>query len=181
MTTHVSSTLLQSSNNMINNDVLRRLRYIFDLSDQRMMSIFADAGRGASRAEISDWLKKDHDPAFQECADIDLATFLNGLINDKRGKREGPQAKPEERLSNNLIIMKLKIALNMKADDVLEIMRLANFSLSKHELSAFFRKTDHKHYRKCQDQVLRYFLQGLQLHHRQTAVAEEAWPFKDYD
>ena len=77
--------------------------------------------------------------------------------------------------------MKLKIALNMKADDVLEIMRLANFSLSKHELSAFFRKPDHKHYRKCQDQVLRYFLQGLQLRHRQTAVAEEAWPFKDYD
>lgn len=166
---------------MINNDVLRRLRYIFDLSDQCMMSIFADAGRGASRAEISDWLKKDNDPAFQECADIDLAAFLNGLINDKRGKREGPQAKPEERLSNNIIIMKLKIALNMKADDVLEIMRLANFNLSKHELSAFFRKTDHKHYRKCQDQVLRYFLQGLQLRHRQTAVAEQAWPFKDYD
>ena len=75
--------------------------------------------------------------------------------------------------------MKLKIALNMKADDVLEIMRLANFSLSKHELSAFFRKPDHKHYRKCQDQVLRYFLQGLQLHHRQTAVDEQPWPFRD--
>jgi uncharacterized protein YehS (DUF1456 family) len=164
---------------MINNDVLRRLRYIFDLSDQRMMSIFADAGWEASRAEISDWLKKDNDPAFQECADIELAAFLNGLINDKRGKREGPQAKPEKRLSNNLIIMKLKIALNMKADDVLEIMRLANFSLSKHELSAFFRKPDHKHYRKCQDQVLRYFLQGLQLHHRQTALDEEPWPFRD--
>ena len=154
---------------MINNDVLRRLRYIFDLSDQRMISIFAAAGWDATRGEISDWLKKDNDPAFQECADIELAAFLNGLINDKRGKREGPQAKPEVRLSNNLIIMKLKIALNMKADDVLEIMRLANFSISKHELSAFFRKTDHKHYRQCQDQVLRYFLQGLQLQHRQTS------------
>ena len=179
MTTYLSPFLLQSSNNMINNDVLRRLRYIFDLSDQRMMSIFADAGWEASRAEISDWLKKDNDPAFQECADIELAAFLNGLINDKRGKREGLQAKPEKRLSNNLIIMKLKIALNMKADDVLEIMRLANFNLSKHELSAFFRKPDHKHYRKCQDQVLRYFLQGLQLHHRQTAVDEQPWPFRD--
>ena len=109
MTTYLSPFLLQSSNNMINNDVLRRLRYIFDLSDQRMMSIFADAGWEASRAEISDWLKKDNDPAFQECSDIELAAFLNGLINDKRGKREGPQAKPEKRLSNNLIIMKLKM------------------------------------------------------------------------
>jgi uncharacterized protein YehS (DUF1456 family) len=124
-------------------------------------------------------LKKDNDPAFQECADIELDAFLNGLINDKRGKREDPEEKLEARLSNKLIIMKLKIALNMKTDDVLEIMRLANSSLSKHELSAFFRKPDHKHYRKCQDQVLRYFLQGLQLHHRQPALGEEPWPFRD--
>mgnify|MGYP006087280223 CR=1 FL=1 len=155
---------------MINNDVLRRLRYTFDLSDQRMIAVFACAGWNATRSEISDWLKKDNDPAFQECADIELAAFLNGLINDKRGKREGPEAKPEARLSNNLIIMRLKIALYIIADDVLETMRSAIFSISKHELSAFFRKTDHKHYRKCQDQVLRYFLQGLQLQHRQVGV-----------
>ena len=135
-----------------------------------MIAVFACAGWNATRSEISDWLKKDNDPDFQECADIELAAFLNGLINDKRGKREGPEAKPEARLSNNLIIMRLKIALYIIADDVLETMRSAIFSISKHELSAFFRKTDHKHYRKCQDQVLRYFLQGLQLQHRQVGV-----------
>ena len=51
----------------------------------------------------------------------------------------------------------------MKDDDVLETLKLANFRLSKHELSAFFRKPDHKHYRECKDQVLRNFLQGLQV------------------
>ena len=59
--------------------------------------------------------------------------------------------------------MKLKIALNMKAEDVLHTLSLAGFRLGKHELSAFFRKADHKHFRQCKDQVLRNFLQGLQL------------------
>jgi len=62
--------------------------------------------------------------------------------------------------------MKLKIALNLKAEDVLEIMELAGFLMSKHELSAFFRKPGHKHYRECKDQILRNFLKGMQLKYR---------------
>ena len=62
--------------------------------------------------------------------------------------------------------MKLKIALNLKADDVLGILDLANFRISKHELSAFFRRPDHKHYRECKDQILRNFLKGIQLKYR---------------
>ncbi len=62
--------------------------------------------------------------------------------------------------------MKLKIALNLKADDVLEIMNLADLRISKHELSAFFRRPDHKHYRDCKDQILRNFLHGMQLKYR---------------
>ena len=62
-----------------------------------MIAVFASAGWDAARGEISDWLKQDNDPAFQECSDIKLDAFLNGLINDKRGKREGPQAKTQNR------------------------------------------------------------------------------------
>ncbi len=65
---------------MNNNDVLRRLRYAFDFGDQQMMNLFAHAGLTASRAQVSDWLKKDEDEAFQPCDDVTLATFLNGLI-----------------------------------------------------------------------------------------------------
>ena len=123
-------------------------------------------GTGEFHGQVSDWLKKDDDPAYQECSDTQLAIFLNGLINNKRGKREGAQPKPEARLNNNIIFMKLKIALNLKAEDVLEILELAEFRLSKHELSAFFRKPGHKHYRECKDQILRNFLQGMQLKYR---------------
>ena len=151
---------------MNNNDVFRRIRFTFNFGDSKMISIFGLAGHEVTREQISDWLKKDDDPAFKECSDTQLAIFLNGLINDKRGKKEGAQPKPEKRLTNNGIFTKLKISLNLKAEDVLEMMDLAGFPMSKPELSAFFRKPGHKHYRECKDQILRNFLKGMQLKYR---------------
>ncbi len=151
---------------MTNNDILRRIRYTFDFDDSKMIAIFGLADHQVTRGQISDWLKKDDDPAYKKCSDTHLAIFLNGLINDKRGKKEGPQPDPEQQLTNNIIFRKLKIALNLKAEDVLEIMNLANLRMSKHELSAFFRKPDHKHYRDCKDQIMRKFLKGVQIKYR---------------
>ncbi len=149
-----------------NNDILRRIRYTFDFNDSKMIAIFGMADHPVTREQISDWLKKDDDPAYQECSDMKLAIFLNGFIIDNRGKKEGPQPEPEKRLSNNIIFRKLRIALNLKAEDILEIMDLAGFSISKHELSALFRRPDHKHHRVCKDQILRNFLSGIQLKYR---------------
>jgi len=154
---------------MTNNDILRRIRYTFDFNDSKMISIFNQANLEVTRTQISDWLKKEDDPAYQNCNDLQLAIFLNGLIIDKRGKKEGPQPEPEKRLTNNIIFRKLRIAFDLKAEDVLAIMDLANLKMSKHELSAFFRKPDHKHFRECKDQILRNFLKGVQLKYRPTA------------
>jgi uncharacterized protein YehS (DUF1456 family) len=151
---------------MNNNDVLRRIRYTFNFDDTKMINIFELGGLQVTRAQISDWLKKEDDPDYQVCIDVQLAMFLNGLIVEKRGRKDGPQPEPETSLTNNIVFRKLKIALNLQADDVLLLIKKSDFSMSKHELSAFFRKPDHKHYRKCKDQVLRYFLKGLQIEHR---------------
>ena len=151
---------------MTNNDILRRIRYIFDYSDSKMIKIFSLGGKQVTRAELSNWLRKEDHPDYQACKDILMATFLNGLIIDKRGKKEGKQPIPELELTNNIIFRKLNIALKLQADDVLAILNLADFSMSKHELSAFFRKPGHKHYRECKDQILRNFLTGLQLKKR---------------
>ena len=151
---------------MTNNDILRRIRYIFDFDDAKMIAIFGLADHQVTRGQISDWLKKDDDPAYQRCNDTQMATFLNGLINQRRGKKEGPQPEPEHVINNNIILRKLKIALDLKNEDVLELLELAEFRLGKHELSAFFRKPDHKHFRECKDQVLRNFLTGMQLKYR---------------
>ncbi|MGK0441270.1 MAG: hypothetical protein ACJA0N_001068 [Pseudohongiellaceae bacterium] len=158
---------------MTNNDVLRRIRYTFDFNDTKMMAVFALANNPVTREELSDWLKKDEDPAYIKCNDRTLAIFLNGLIIDKRGKKDGPDPVPESRLTHNIIFMKLKIALNLKADEVIDIMQAADFRMSKHELSAFFRKPEHKHYRECKDQILRHFLKGIQLKFRGDAEEDE--------
>ncbi|MDH5357731.1 MAG: DUF1456 family protein [Gammaproteobacteria bacterium] len=151
---------------MTNNDVLRRLRYTFDLSDDKMIKIFAQADLEVTREQISNWLKKDDDPDYKNCSDVQLSTFLNGFINEKRGKKEGEQPKPEKKINNNIIFRKLKIALDLKDEDILEILLLADLRISRHELSAFFRRPDHKHFRQCKDQILRNFLHGVQLMYR---------------
>ena len=154
---------------MDNNDILRRLRYTFDFTDDKMMAIFSLAENPVTRAQISDWLKKEDDPALQQLSDPILATFLNGFIIDRRGRKDGPLPAAEKRLGNNAVFIKLKIALSLQAEDILAILVLSGVEISNHELSAFFRKPGHKHYRECKDQILRNFIHGLQLKYRESA------------
>ena len=151
---------------MDNNDVLRRLRYIFDLGDSKVIEVFGLGGEEFTRAQISDWLKKEEDESFKKCNDKTLAVFLNGFITLHRGQKQGVEQKPETELTNNLILWKLRIALNLRSDDVMKVMQQADFPISEHEISALFRKPGHKHYRECKDQFLRNFLLGLQKKHR---------------
>ena len=147
---------------MTNNDILRRIRYLFDFSDLKMITLFKLANYDVEKTDVSGWLKKDDDPLLIEITDKELAIFLNGLIIEKRGKREGPLPEPEDPLSNNMILRKLKIAMDLKTDDILDLFALIDKKISKHELSAFFRNSDHKSYRPFKDQYLRSFLNALQ-------------------
>ena len=147
---------------LTNNDVLRRIRYVFDLNDSTMIKIFALADFTVTEEHVFAWLKKDEDDGFLKLNDAALAVFLNGFIIYKRGKRDGEQPEPETQLNNNIVFQKLRIALNLKADDILAIFQLVELQLSNHELSALFRKPGNKNYRECKDQILRNFLLGLQ-------------------
>lgn len=156
---------------MDNNDVLRRLRYALDLNDQAVIELFAAGGLEVNRELISNFLKKEDDANFQPCANAQLGAFLNGLIRKKRESHEGESGPPplEDELDNNNVLRKLKIALQLQERDLLELMSLSGMPLGRSELSALFRKPGHQHYRKCQDQLLRHFLQGLQMKLRKGA------------
>lgn len=140
---------------------MRRLRYTFNFNDKQMVALFASADVVVTREQISQWLKKDSDNDFVALYDTQLALFLNGFINEKRGKKPGPQVSPEKRLTNNIILTKLKIALNLQAEELISLLSEVGFRISKPELSAFSRKVDHQHYRECKDQVLRNLLQAI--------------------
>jgi len=127
-----------------------------------MVAIFALADCQVTREQVCNLLKKEDDSEYVNCSDVQLATFLNGFIYEKRGKREGEQPAAEKKITNNIILTKLKIAFALKAEEVIGLLKNSDLRISKPELSAFFRKPDHKHYRQCKDQILRNFLQGMQ-------------------
>ena len=157
---------------LTNNDILRRIRYTFNLTDAAMVNVFASAEHTVTIEQVIAWLTKEGEAGFTPISDTEFASFLNGFINTQRGKREGEQPEPEKKLNNNIIFMKLRIALNMKAEDVIATLALVDFDLSKHELSAFSRKVDNKHYRVCNDQILRLFLTGVQKQFRPESSGE---------
>ncbi len=69
-------------------------------------------------------------------------------------------------LTNNDILKKLRVALELKDEDVIKILKLADYEISKSELSALYRKPDHPNYKECGDQLLRNFLNGLVIYKR---------------
>jgi uncharacterized protein YehS (DUF1456 family) len=164
--TNAYISLLLKQSNMDNNDILRSLRYTFDLNDDQMIDFFGSGGLEVTRTQVCDWLKREDDPELKAIYDHHLASFLNGFINEKRGKKEGEQAVAEKKLNNNIVLRKLKIALNLKDSDILEILMLVDFQLSKSELSAFFRKPDQSQFKMCKDQIMRNFLHGLRIKYR---------------
>lgn len=151
---------------MNNNDILKRIRFTFDLPDETVIRIFGLGGLETNRSQISNWMKPEENKDFTQLEDQKLASFLNGFIIEKRGERDGPKMEAEALLNNNIILRKLIIALNLKSEEVIAVFELADMHLSKHELSSFFRKKGHAKYRPCRSQFLRNFIHGMQLKYR---------------
>ena len=149
---------------MINNDVLRSLRCMLDLGDNHLieMAHLADAQFTLERSDVQAFLKKDDEAGYLECSDRVLAHVLDGLVVERRGRNETLPPRPvEKRMTNNLVLKKLRVAFELKDDDMHQIFDEAGFSVTKPELSALFRQPGHKNYRACGDQMLRNFLKGL--------------------
>ena len=147
---------------MTNNDLFRRIRFLYHYSEPKMLSIYNLTDQNTEEIKIKDWLKREDEESYLEMQDVELAAFLDGLIIEKRGRREGELPKPEKVLNNNIILKKLRIALNLTSDQMLELLHSTDKKISKHELSAFFRNPDHNSYKPCLDQYLRNFMNALQ-------------------
>ena len=151
---------------MTNNEILRRIQHALNLKNAQIIKAIEQADVTVAHDQVINWLKADNDKSCSKMKDKELAVFLNGFINLKRGKKEGAQPKPEVALTNNMIFMKLRIALNMKAEDVLDVLEVVGVSLSKYEIGAYFRKPENKNYKVCEDQLLCDFLNGVQFTNR---------------
>jgi len=154
---------------MTNNDILRQLRYALNINDSTMIEIFKLADHEIEQSNLTGLLKKEDEEGFVICGDAVLGYFLDGLILHKRGRKEinpGETRKSGTQLTSNAILKKLRIALELKEDDMLAILRPAGVDISKPELTALFRKEGHRNYKECGDQFLRKFLKGLSIRYR---------------
>lgn len=158
---------------MNNNDILRRLRYAMDISDVKMVKIFELGGVTVDLDGLKNILKKEHEDGYVTVPNNELKQFLDGFIVFKRGALETKPGAPEEVLhpkknsnNNNIILKKLRIALNFRSEDMLKVFKAGEVEMSESELSALFRKPDHKNYRECGDKYIRTFLKGLTVIYR---------------
>jgi len=161
---------------MINNDILRSIRYMLDLSDGHVIEIIhlSDPTLAIDKAEVAGCLKREEDEGFRPLADLELAHFLEGLVIRRRGVNPTAVAREiEPRISNNLVLKKLRVAFELKDLDMHQTLESAGFPISKPELSALFRQSSHRNFRPCGDQLLRNFLKGLTLRVRGGSSAAD--------
>lgn len=163
---------------MTNNDILIRLRYAFDIKNIDMVTIFELGGEKVSKEDVLNMLIKVQEDEvapdnYYKINNRMLEVFLNGFITFKRGPQLDENGKPKPPMtatgsehSNNMLIKKVKIALGITADDVVELLYEGGVTVSKGEIGAIMRAPGHKNYKICMDRFARCFLKGLTYKYR---------------
>ena len=146
---------------MINNDVIRAVRYILNVSEFKLVEIAELGGGVVTQSNMNAYMKEEEEPGFELCPQNLMARFLNGLIIYKRGKDDSRPPLPPELPTNNIVLKKLRVAFQLKDEDIIEMLNGVGLKITKSELSALFRKEGHVNYRVCGDQLLRNFLKAL--------------------
>lgn len=144
---------------MTNNDILRRIRYALRLDNPELIRLFTLGGHALTTHDLDLLLRDETDPAGIDCPDALILAFLDGLVIARRGPRD--RVHEPDRLDNNAILRKLRIALKLQDLDLQRILRAGGMDVSKAELSALFRSPGHRNFKPCRDQLLRKFLHGM--------------------
>lgn len=158
---------------MVNNDILIRLRYALNITDLKLVELFELAGAPLSAEALRPLFLKEGEEGYRECDGRTLGAFLEGLVISRRGRREGaPSAAPAgatspaahawvRQPSNNDVLKAVRVALQLREEDIVAILRSVNVDASKSEINALFRRKDQENFRPCGDQFLRNFLAGV--------------------
>ncbi|MBC7387422.1 MAG: DUF1456 family protein [Cryobacterium sp.] len=149
---------------MTNNEALIGLRYLMNITDARLVEIAALGETVITLDEIRSFLMNDQEAGYTPLSHEVMAGFLNGLIVYKRGRDPASPLPPlDVPVTNNVVLKKMRVAFELKDVDIIEIIAKSGLRVSKSELSAFFRKRDHRNYRECGDQFLRNLFKGMSL------------------
>lgn len=147
---------------MLTNDILYKISKALNLTKEEMLEAYSLEAYEISSEHLESLLKKRVEKGFELCSYEELGVFLDGLVTLKRGpspkKSNDTEAVP---LTNNLILKKLRIALELKEPETEIVFGLGDVTLGKQELKSLFRKEGHKNFKSCSDELLMAFLDGL--------------------
>ena len=155
---------------MRNDDVLKSISYTLDLNKPQIAQICQLGGYEPDRKEVEMIFSDEKETETRidgRVVEKDVgheftSHFLDGLIIHRRGKKKDAKPRPVEiPVTNNTVLKKLRVAFKLRENDIIELLKKSGFEVSKTELSALFRADNHRNYRPCGDQLLRYFLKGL--------------------
>lgn len=142
--------------------VLSRVKDALRLSSDDILKIYQAEGYEIDDGRVEAIFKKPSSKKSQSATYEELGVFLDGLIRVMRGEPAKVVDDDEEIiLDNNLIIKKLKIALNLKSIDIDMIFNLADYPMSRSKIRDILRSSEHPKYKRCSDAVLDAFLEGL--------------------
>jgi len=144
------------------NDILYKIQKALHLSSKEILKAYELANYPMDMEHLDGLLKRRLDKGFSLCSYEELGVFLDGLVLLKRGPSPKKQNDDEIiELTNNLILKKLRIAMELKEPETEIIFGLVDMALSKQELKSLFRKEGHKNFKACSDELLMAFLEGL--------------------
>lgn len=139
---------------------------MLDLEDVEIAEILKFADYNPTREEIVN-IFEDEDGEGPDSSHELMAYFLDGLIFKRRGKSDKHPPQPVQiPVTNNVVLKKLRVAFKLREEEIMKLLQKTGFKINSPELSALFRREDHKNYRPCGDQIIRYFLKGLTMKYR---------------
>jgi len=156
---------------MNNNDIVRRIRFIFNIKNEDMRRIFelGDLPINGDRYRAIMTKQPIEAPRDEYLKRTELERFMNGLIISQRGIKkdaDGQIIAPDFSMQrdndiNNVVIKKLKIAMTYTNEDLMAFWEAADFTVSKGEVGAMLRRKGHPKYLVAGDQFMRKLLAGM--------------------
>jgi len=144
------------------NEILFRIQKALNLSLEDIVEAYKLENYKMLEPHLKDILKRRQDAGFMLCSYEELGVFLDGLVALKRGPSPKKSNNDEAvELTNNLILKKLRIALELKEAETEIIFGLADIELTKQQLASLFRKETHKNFKPCSSELLMAFIEGL--------------------
>ncbi|HIM94410.1 MAG TPA: DUF1456 family protein [Campylobacterales bacterium] len=144
------------------NDILFKIKTALSLDNEAIIKAYTLVEYEMSQERLTDILKKRQDKGYAEATYEELGLFLDGLILLKRGKASTTKDEDEVfELTNNLILKKLRVALELKEAELVILFALAEVTITKRQIGSLFRKEGGKNFKACSDELLLSFLEGL--------------------